>query len=152
MDGMLLHAFPRPQDLAGLEPARFVRSVSASAKQRPSSMLSRAVVDERFDLEGLEPLGDGEVVSRLMSLHGIGRWSAEYVLLRGLGRLHVFPGDDVGARNNLARWLGLTPPLDYDAVGARLVAAGSHTPGWSTSISSSTAWRQLELRGGDAQR
>jgi DNA-3-methyladenine glycosylase II len=53
-------------------------------------------------------------------LHGIGRWSAEYILLRGLGRLHVFPGDDVGARNNLARWLGLKPPLDYDAVGRAL--------------------------------
>jgi DNA-3-methyladenine glycosylase II len=52
----------------------------------------------------------------LTSLSGIGRWSAEYVLLRGLGRLHVFPGDDVGARNNLARWLGLESPLDYGAV------------------------------------
>ena len=30
--------------------------------------------------------------------------------------MHVFPGDDVGARNNLAPWLGLEPPLDYDAV------------------------------------
>ena len=30
--------------------------------------------------------------------------------------LHVFPGDDVGARNNLLRWLGLEGPLDYDGV------------------------------------
>jgi DNA-3-methyladenine glycosylase II len=37
------------------------------------------------------------------------------VLLRGLGRLHIFPGDDVWARNNLPR-LGLEPPLDYAAV------------------------------------
>ncbi len=36
--------------------------------------------------------------------------------LRGLGRLHVFPGDEVGARNNLLRWLGLTGPLNYDGV------------------------------------
>jgi DNA-3-methyladenine glycosylase II len=28
----------------------------------------------------------------------------------------VFPGDDVGARNNLQRWLGLLEPLDYDGV------------------------------------
>ena len=46
----------------------------------------------------------------------MGRWSAEYALLRGLGRLEVFPGDDVGARNNLARRLGLASPLDYDDV------------------------------------
>jgi DNA-3-methyladenine glycosylase II len=43
----------------------------------------------------------------------VGRWTAEYVLLRGLGRLAVFPGDDVGARNNLRRWLGQPVSLDY---------------------------------------
>ncbi|MGH8024665.1 MAG: hypothetical protein ACRED1_13835, partial [Limisphaerales bacterium] len=36
--------------------------------------------------------------------------------LRGLGRLNVYPGDDVGARNNLHRWLKLRKPLDYDGV------------------------------------
>lgn len=43
---------------------------------------------------------------RLRELRGVGRWTAEYVLLRRLGRLHVFPGDDVGAQKSLARWLG----------------------------------------------
>ena len=28
----------------------------------------------------------------------------------------MFPGDDVGARNNLKRWLRLNQPLDYEAV------------------------------------
>jgi DNA-3-methyladenine glycosylase II len=120
MDGMLLHAFPLPYDLAGLEPAA-LRVLGFSLRKAETIIgVSRAVVDERLDLEGLEPFADGDVVSQLMSLHGIGRWSAEYILLRGLGRLHVFPGDDVGARNNLARWLGLKPPLDYDAVGRAL--------------------------------
>jgi DNA-3-methyladenine glycosylase II len=36
----------------------------------------------------------------------------------GLGRLNVFPGDDVGARNNLARWLNSREPLDYAGVQA----------------------------------
>jgi DNA-3-methyladenine glycosylase II len=39
--------------------------------------------------------------------------TAEYVLLRGLGRLHIFPGDDVGAQKRLARWLGRSEPMDY---------------------------------------
>lgn len=38
------------------------------------------------------------------------------MLLRGLGRWHIFPGDDVGARNNLTRWLGLSEELDYESV------------------------------------
>ena len=46
-------------------------------------------------------------------LKGIGRGTAEYVLLRGLGRLDVFPGDDVGARGNLARWLETEGIMDY---------------------------------------
>ena len=46
-------------------------------------------------------------------MRGIGRWSAEYALLRGYGRLDRFPGDDVGAWNGLRRWLGLRARLDY---------------------------------------
>jgi DNA-3-methyladenine glycosylase II len=53
-----------------------------------------------------------------LRLRGVGRWTAEYALLRGLGRLNVFPGDDIGARNNLVRWLGCRGPLDYAHVQA----------------------------------
>jgi DNA-3-methyladenine glycosylase II len=116
INGSWLSAFPRPQDLAGLERGS-LRELGFSVRKSATIIeLSRAVFAGRLDLEGLERLDDGEALSRLTSLSGIGRWSAEYVLLRGLGRLHIFPGDDVGARNNLARWLGLTPPLDYSAV------------------------------------
>jgi hypothetical protein len=69
-----------------------------------------------LDLEGLAKLGDDEAVERLAAFRGVGRSTAEYVLLRGLGRTHIFPGDDVGARNNLQRWLGLNKPLDYERV------------------------------------
>jgi DNA-3-methyladenine glycosylase II len=116
-DGMLLHAFPRAQDLAGLTP-QALRELGFSLRKAATIIeLASGVAQERLDLESLERLADDEVVARLTSLKGIGRWSAEYVLLRGLGRLHVFPGDDVGARNNLAHWLDLQPPLDYRAVG-----------------------------------
>jgi DNA-3-methyladenine glycosylase II len=41
--------------------------------------------------------------------------------LRGLGRLQVLPGDDVGARNNLRRRFGLAADAGYD----ELVALGA---------------------------
>ena len=34
----------------------------------------------------------------------------------GLGRIDVFPGDDVGARNRLAQWLGRNGSMDYESV------------------------------------
>lgn len=78
--------------------------------------LARSITEDGVDLEGLAELPDEEAIECLCGLRGIGRWSAEYVLLRGLGRTHVFPGDDVGARKNLERWLNLVKPLDYAAV------------------------------------
>ncbi len=69
-----------------------------------------------LDLEALHGAGDAAAREILLSLPGIGRWSAEYVLLRGLARYHVLPGDDVGARNNLRRRFGLTPDAGYDEV------------------------------------
>jgi len=78
--------------------------------------LSRRVAGGELDLESLQQLDDAAASAFLQGIGGLGRWSAEYALLRGLGRLRVFPGDDVGARNNLARRLGVAAPLDYGGV------------------------------------
>jgi DNA-3-methyladenine glycosylase II len=50
----------------------------------------------------------------LVALSGIGPWSASVILLRGLGRLDVFPPGDVGAVRGLTRLMGLPdgPSLD----------------------------------------
>jgi DNA-3-methyladenine glycosylase II len=109
------HAFPRPKDIAALTPVRLRALGFNRNKARGLLELARAVEDG-FDLERLADLDDQAVVERLVALRGVGRWTAEYVLLRGLGRLAMFPGDDVGARTNLARWMKLRTPLDYDRV------------------------------------
>jgi DNA-3-methyladenine glycosylase II len=66
--------------------------------------LARLPLD-RFESE-LTSLPDEEARARLMELPGIGPWTADYVLLRGLGRLDVFPSGDVGAARTLGRILG----------------------------------------------
>jgi DNA-3-methyladenine glycosylase II len=109
-------AFPQPCDLAGvdqddLRPLGFSRQ-----KARAIVELSQAIAADRLDLDALTSVDDATTVKRLCQLRGVGRWTAEYALLRGLGRLDVFPGDDVGARNNLRRWLGLPDSLDYASV------------------------------------
>ncbi len=112
-----VHAFPRPEDLARLSTPDLRRLGFSRQKGRAMIELARSVTEGRLDLEGLAVLPDDEVIDRLCELHGVGRWTAEYVLLRGLGQVRVFPGDDVGARNNLARWLRLKRTLDYEGVG-----------------------------------
>ena len=114
-------AFPDPDDLASLEPADLKRHGFSSTKARTIIETARAIVADDLDLEALAQVEDGAAIERLTSLRGIGRWTAEYVLLRGLGRLHIFPGDDVGAHNKLRHLFGIDTALDYDAV-HRLVA------------------------------
>ena len=111
------YAFPRPVDLAAMNIEDLLPLGFSRNKSRAIIETASEVAEGRLDLEGLANLADKEALARLLELRGVGRWTAEYVLLRGLGRTNLFPGDDIGARNNLARWLHLRKPLDYDRVG-----------------------------------
>jgi len=101
-------AFPEPSEILRLAP-RDLRGVGFSERKAATILtLARAAEVGDFALERLAPLGDAAVRERLMRQPGIGPWSADYVLLRGLGRLHVFPWHDVGALNGLQRLLSAT--------------------------------------------
>jgi DNA-3-methyladenine glycosylase II len=114
--GNRVHAFPEPAELAAARPSS-IRALGFSLRKATTIVaIADAANEGRLDLESLATCDDEHVVETLTQIAGIGRWTAEYTLLRGLGRLHVFPGDDVGARKNLARWLGLAEPLDYAGV------------------------------------
>jgi DNA-3-methyladenine glycosylase II len=115
--GEKAYAFPRPEDLADRKPADFRELGFSLQKGRSIIELAHVCAAGEIHLEKLEGLDNASIVNQLLELRGIGRWSAEYVLLRGLGRLDVYPGDDVGARNNLKRWLHFRKPLDYEGVG-----------------------------------
>ena len=68
------------------------------------------------DFISIDALGDEAATERLSEIRGVGRWTAEYVLLRGFGRINIFPGDDVGGRNKLYQFLGETTAPNYDGV------------------------------------
>ncbi len=114
--GTIAYAFPQPEDIAGLEPDAFRKLGFSRQKARALLELAHKVIDEHVDFEEMIALNDEDALSRLCALRGVGCWTAEYVLLRGMGRLHVFPGDDAGARNKLRNWLGVEEKLDYKGV------------------------------------
>ena len=114
--GSSIYCFPRPEDLVKMAPAEFRGLGYSGNKTRALLELSHAIIEGRLDLETLVKRDDQEIKRVLLAMWGIGRWTAEYALLRGVGRIDLFPGDDVGARNNLKRWLKLRAPLDYARV------------------------------------
>jgi DNA-3-methyladenine glycosylase II len=110
------YAFPAARDVARVAPEDCHAIGFSRQKVRALLTLARGIDRGDIDVEGLAHEDHDIAVAQLLELRGVGRWTAEYVSLRGLGRLHVFPGDDVGAQKNLARWMGLPGPLDYDGV------------------------------------
>lgn len=115
------HAFPRPEDVVHIDPNRFRQLGLSHNKARSILELANLIVSGHFDAGALEKANNSVAQEQLCGLRGVGRWTAEYVLLRGLGRIDVFPGDDVGARNRLATWLRRREELNYQTV-ERIVA------------------------------
>jgi len=110
------YAFPAPRDVAQIAAARYHAIGFSRQKVHALLTLARGIDRRQIDVDRLALEDDRRALRQLRELRGVGRWTAEYVLLRGLGRLHVFPGDDVGAQKSLARWLGRSGPLDYEGV------------------------------------
>ena len=65
--------------------------------------LAAKFVDGTVPTHDLDGLSDDEIVARLVTVRGVGRWTAEMFLLFQLHRPDVWPVDDLGVRNGWAR-------------------------------------------------
>jgi DNA-3-methyladenine glycosylase II len=120
--GVTMRSFPSAGVVARATP----ESLRAAGLSRPKAAyligLARLAIDPKDrDFASTSALDDTAAASRLSQIRGVGRWTAEYVLLRGFGRVNIFPGDDVGGRNNLLQWLKHRESADYEGV-RRIVA------------------------------
>lgn len=108
-----MHAFPRPEDVLDVPEGDLKQLGFSYQKARTIKEVAYRVVNGDVDAAKLETASNEEIAATLQAIRGIGRWSAEYVLLRGFGRIDVFPGDDVGGQNNVRALLGMDSRPDY---------------------------------------
>ncbi|MER3421171.1 MAG: DNA-3-methyladenine glycosylase, partial [Chloroflexota bacterium] len=108
LDGREYRLFPDAETLAGLDHERDLRPLQFS-RQKSAYVIgaARAVATGVLDLEALRRVDAEEALARLTQLKGVGRWTAEYVLLRGLGFPDVIPAADGGLRRIIGRAYGL---------------------------------------------
>ncbi len=107
--------FPEPEVLAEATTKQLLACGLSHQKARYIHELARKVSDGTFDFEALQSLSDEQARERIMELNGFGRWSADYILIRGLARSDSLPEDDLGVRRVIGEYLGS---------GQRLTAAG----------------------------
>jgi AraC family transcriptional regulator of adaptative response / DNA-3-methyladenine glycosylase II len=95
---MLTHAFPTAQALAAADPADLPLT---RARAHALVALCGALADDSL---ALDPGADRDAArERLLTLPGIGPWTAEYVAMRALGDPDAFPATDLGVRKALER-------------------------------------------------
>ncbi len=104
MDG--LRIFPEPRTLASAS-LEDLRSCGLSGqKARYIRDLAEKVAGGTLDLDMLKNLDDDKAREIIVGLKGFGRWSADYILIRGLGRTDCIPIDDLGVRSVVGKFLG----------------------------------------------
>jgi DNA-3-methyladenine glycosylase II len=85
-----------PEALMSLEEDT-VRAVGLSPqKMRYIRDLTERVASGQLELERLSELDDEAVITELVKVKGVGRWTAEMMLIFSLGRPDVLPVDDLG--------------------------------------------------------
>jgi DNA-3-methyladenine glycosylase II len=102
----------RPERVLALDPVE-LRAAGLSANKAMSLRdLSAKVLDGTVVLDdaGLRRESDEEVVARLSTVRGIGRWTAEMFLMFQLRRLDVWPTGDLGVRKGFGLAWGIPTP------------------------------------------
>ena len=89
----VLAAKPETMRAAGLSANKLAAIIDLAAK----------FVDGTVPTDDLDELDDAEIVARLVTVRGVGPWTAEMFLLFQLRRPDVWPVDDLGIRNGWAR-------------------------------------------------
>ncbi|HTX61999.1 MAG TPA: DNA-3-methyladenine glycosylase 2 family protein [Acidimicrobiales bacterium] len=109
---------------------------TASLRDLAAKVLDGSVV---LDSRGLLREPDEEVVARLSSVRGIGKWTAEMFLMFQLRRLDVWPTGDLGVRRGYGLAWGTPTP------GARQLDPLGDTHRPYRSVTAWYCWRAVEL-------
>jgi DNA-3-methyladenine glycosylase II len=102
--------------------------------------LARKVNGGTVDLRQVGRLSDERIVEQLTQVRGIGRWTAQMFLIFSLGRLDVFPHDDLGVRVAIRNHYGLADLPDKQTA---LAIAARWRP--YATVASWYCWRTLDL-------
>jgi DNA-3-methyladenine glycosylase II len=114
-DGIRLYRAPSPELFQGGQDALLRAAGLSIGKLATLRRVAEALESGTLDVTRMEELPSRDVAALLRGIKGIGPWTAAVILLRGLGRLDVFPANDTSVARNLAL-VGGPAPIDAEKV------------------------------------
>lgn len=126
VDGITYTGHPSPRRLLAAAPATLRTLGLSRQKIRYVLEIAARAATGHLDPVRFERLDDEAAIASLMEIPGVGRWTAEIVLMRALGRADVFPAGDLGLVVAMQRLLGRkTRPKEDE-----LRTMAEHWRGW----------------------
>jgi DNA-3-methyladenine glycosylase II len=131
---------PTPAELLATEDAILRAAGLSSRKVEYAKELAARTHSGELAIERLHELGDDDVMATLIQVRGIGRWTAQMVLMFRLGRPDVLPELDLGVQKavqQMLRMRKLPTPEKLTKIGAK----------WAPyrTVASWYLWRSLEV-------
>ena len=135
------YLYPTPRQLlADDEAALRAQGVSRQKSGYLLEIAARAAAGD-LDRAAFAALSDEDAIARLCDIKGVGRWTAEIVLMRGLGRPDVFPAGDLGLQVAAQELRGMRERPSEKSL--RRIA--THWKGWR-SYAAFYLWMTLQSR------
>jgi DNA-3-methyladenine glycosylase II len=99
IDGETYYAFPHAETL-GAAPLEELRALKLSQRKAEyvQGIALEALNSSPQGFESLHRMSDDAVIQRVLAIRGVGRWTAQWVLIRALGRPDALPLGDLALR------------------------------------------------------
>lgn len=140
VDGEAWPLTPIPGRIAALSKDALRERQFSRQKARYIIGLARAAEEGTLDLPALANRPHEDAIAALTCYTGVGRWTAEYVLMRGLGARDSIPAADMGLRAIIGQRYGLGRNASEDEVRA-LAERWTGWRGWAAFH----WWHELQL-------
>ena len=140
VDGQRYPLLPEPAALATLDPLELRARQFSGQKTAYLIGVAQAIMSGEIDFAQLATQPAEDAIPALTRHKGIGRWTAECVLMRGLGARDVIPAGDIGLRAAIGRAYALSRHASEDEVRQR-AAAWAGWRGWATFY----WWQSLQI-------
>jgi DNA-3-methyladenine glycosylase II len=102
INGDVYYAYPTLEKLASADIEKLRHCGLSSRKAEYIRDVSKMITDKKLDLEKLKGYEDTkEIIDELCEIRGIGVWTAELTMVRGMQKLEAIPADDLDIR----RWI-----------------------------------------------
>jgi DNA-3-methyladenine glycosylase II len=101
------YAYPTPKQLNNASKDQLRECGLSFRKAEYIKDISKLIFEGKLNLEKFKEYNDkDQIIDELQKIRGVGIWTAELTVLRGLNKLEVIPADDIGLQRVISHYYG----------------------------------------------